>query len=256
MNILPYSGTTSYGKESVAAEYAKQLLAKIAYADDRFLNIFNSNLKVKNGEYLDIGCGTGYLTDQLQKILPNGKVIGIEPSNYFYQSAITTYPNLKLYNLCASELLKTLIVQQNSLDGIMAIQVLPNIDSAVELMTMVRLGRLFLKPGGIFIITDINPEIVSKRVHNGTIKIHTEGDFDDTVVGARYRSDRLLLDGDWIKQSNRLWPGDYLKSLFAEYNMKCIETLYPHPTSSEIREHPELDSNGLAEYVIYVFQQS
>ncbi len=87
--------------------------------DEIALNFMNANLYKENSEFqyyhalnlvnvhsfkgneniLDIGCGDGKITYQLSKKVPNGKVIGIDPSSSMIKLASKLFPNDKIKNL-------------------------------------------------------------------------------------------------------------------------------------------------------------
>jgi len=254
---MPYKGTTPYDCIEVAEKYSFLLPAKVYSADGFFLRSFYNALRTRNGFYIDLGCGTGYLTSQLANMLYRGRVVGIEPSRYFYQMAISVRmfrPGIDIKHCKGSEMIDKAYLDKDSVDGITAIQVLLNINDKKEVEETIRISATILKKGGIFFMSSLNPEAIANNVQGKTIKIFTGKNFSLEKVGVRYRSDRLLSNGEWIVQANRHWPRAWLISQFKKNSMYLESELIPVPLQVEIKEHPELD-NDYAEYVAYIFRK-
>ncbi|THV53871.1 hypothetical protein BGAL_0040g00330 [Botrytis galanthina] len=63
--------------------------------------------RTPNIQILDIGCGPGNLTEYISSLLPDGEVIGIDPSSSRIALALSTYgdhPNLEFYEGIAEDL--------------------------------------------------------------------------------------------------------------------------------------------------------
>lgn len=72
------------------ADYAQYSSVQTSHAEKLLKNL---NLQ-PNDWILDLGCGDGKITAQLAKQLPQGHVIGLDPSDSMLEKAINSFPNL------------------------------------------------------------------------------------------------------------------------------------------------------------------
>ncbi len=109
---------------------------------DKFISMLNSNSKV-----LDIGCGTGYVTNYLKEsgLAP----IGIDISSEMLRIAKLKYPQIDFRELSASDITKEF--SENEFDGVMAFYVLFYIPKR-ELDEVIIKIRSILKPNAPLIL--------------------------------------------------------------------------------------------------------
>ncbi len=95
---------------------------------------------------LEIGCGGGAVTRQLLRLLPRGKVVGVDPSAYWVDYArkrLRRAPNVELF---AADVL-SLNLEPGNFDAALLHYVLHDIGAADRPTTMERIYEL-LKDGG------------------------------------------------------------------------------------------------------------
>lgn len=117
---------------------------------DKFISLLKSNSKI-----LDIGCGTGYITNYLKE--NNLSPIGIDISKEMLKVAKSNYPSVHFKECSASDI--DVEFNENEFDGIMAFYVLFYIPK-VELQKVLVKIKKILKPNAplILVIREGNGE--------------------------------------------------------------------------------------------------
>ena len=109
--------------------------------------------------FLDIGCGNGTLTYYLQEVFFQAQVTGIDKSEIVIMQARQEYPsiNFLVHNILAGD-----FGHELKFDVLVAVDVLHHVlkkDQAQWLKAAMEL----LKPGGVFILFELNPWHYSTR---------------------------------------------------------------------------------------------
>lgn len=105
-----------------------------------------AHLKIQGARILEVGCGTGWLSDKLSEF---GKVTACDLGSKIIDLAQTTYPQVDF----RSGDIHTLDLEANSFDVIVTSEVLSHV--ADQPLFMRRLAEL-LKPGGFLLLTSQN----------------------------------------------------------------------------------------------------
>lgn len=108
---------------------------------------------------LDVGCGQGLLTNYVQELFFNAQVIGIDEDKEALHRARQQYPTLCFVDPAT-------VYHTNALfyDMIYAANTFHHI-APHERATQVRLLMSLLKPGGLFVLLELNPYNVITRFH-------------------------------------------------------------------------------------------
>ena len=103
----------------------------------------------KNSKILDVGCGTGHLTQWIKN--KGYEVYGIEPSEEMYNFAKKNFPEIEIKKGISSEI----PYEDNFFDLIVAFEVLRYLDKSENLKTFSEFNRV-LKNDGTFFVTQVN----------------------------------------------------------------------------------------------------
>ena len=111
---------------------------------DSFLETLPEGSKI-----LDVGCGTGHLTNQIKQ--KGYEVYGIEPSSEMLRIAKNNFPPISFRNDISSKI----SFQNDYFDAIIAIEVLRYLDEEENYNSLKEFRRC-LKEGGLFFVTQVN----------------------------------------------------------------------------------------------------
>jgi 2-polyprenyl-3-methyl-5-hydroxy-6-metoxy-1,4-benzoquinol methylase len=114
-----------------------------------------ADLKIQGARILEVGCGTGWLSDKLSEF---GKVTACDLGSKIIDFAQETYPHVDFH----SGDIHTLDLPVNTFDVIVTSEVLSHVADQPAFMT--RLAQL-LKPGGYLLLTSQN-KFVFERTAN------------------------------------------------------------------------------------------
>lgn len=103
----------------------------------------------KNSKVLDVGCGTGHLTNWIKN--KGYEVYGIEPSQEMFNFAKQNFPEIEVKQGISS----AIPYEDNYFDFILAFEVTRYLDQSENMATF-REFRRVLKPDGVFFITQVN----------------------------------------------------------------------------------------------------
>ncbi|MGB2982821.1 MAG: class I SAM-dependent methyltransferase [Candidatus Bipolaricaulia bacterium] len=95
---------------------------------------------------LEVGCGGGAVTRHLARLLPHGRVIGVDPSAYWVEHARGRLRRVRNVALFVGDVLSA-DISPESLDAALFHYVLHDIPAADRPTTLARIEEL-LKPGG------------------------------------------------------------------------------------------------------------
>jgi len=103
----------------------------------------------KGSKVLDVGCGTGHLTKNIQE--KGYEVHGMEPSENMFDHAVKNFPDIEFKKGISSDL----PYGENEFDMVVAFEVLRYLDKTQNVKTYDEFYRV-LKPGGKFFVTHVN----------------------------------------------------------------------------------------------------
>ncbi len=201
--------------------------------------------EVSEKNILDIGCGTGDLTDMLFN--EGAKVTGIDISHKWINLCKDRYSGkigqrLNFQTMSGSDL----SFSDDFFDIVVMNMVLLNIDTLEEVESFFRNISRVLKPGGVFIFSDLHPILImTPRVRNRYI--HHAKDFSYFRDGCQYTAGIEEPDGKTIEFIDRHWTLEtYSKML--EQNGMCILTISEPTYGSDAPE--ELQRYNIPEYIL------
>jgi len=103
----------------------------------------------KGSKVLDVGCGTGHLTNWIKE--KGYDTCGIEPSNEMYNYARKNFPDIEIKKAISSNI----PYPDDSFDLVVSFEVLRYLDDMENRKTYHEFHRV-LKPGGVFFVTQVN----------------------------------------------------------------------------------------------------
>jgi 2-polyprenyl-3-methyl-5-hydroxy-6-metoxy-1,4-benzoquinol methylase len=92
---------------------------------------------------LELGCGNGYLSNTLSKM--GNKVVGVDVSENGIEIGKNNYPEVQFIKSDICDLLNNQIINKESFDVVIAIEVIEHLQYPREL---IRVARKYLKRGG------------------------------------------------------------------------------------------------------------
>ena len=122
--------------------------------EEKILNSLIKNIDLSGKSILDYGCGTGRNWEKLISYKPN-KITGCDVSIKMLQQLQSKYPGSEIYLIKNSS---EFPVQLGTIDIIFSTLVIAHIK---DLRKTFREWNRLLKPGGIILITDLHPAILS-----------------------------------------------------------------------------------------------
>lgn len=159
---------------------------------------------IRDGDWLDIGCGNGVLGQHLAKRGLQGSYLGLDFSDPFLAEAQKRAASLeshqgfnltyKKFNLLDTDLHE--ITGDLSFDGILAFAVLHHIPGETIRRRLLDQGFARLKPGGLYIHSEWqfqhNPKLVARIQPWATVDL-TDGDVEpgDTLLDWRHYSQSI-----------------------------------------------------------------
>jgi ubiquinone/menaquinone biosynthesis C-methylase UbiE len=138
-----------------AAKLYDALIPIVSFGKDEFY--FKETLKIlelkKDDNILDLGCGTGHLSQFAHSLVPDGAITGIDAAGKMIQIARNKEiaPNA-FFDVAAAEKLP---YDDNSFDKVCSLFFYHHIDKELKELSIKEAFRV-LKPGGIFVIVDID----------------------------------------------------------------------------------------------------
>jgi ubiquinone/menaquinone biosynthesis C-methylase UbiE len=182
-----------------------------------------NELKIKNKNILDVGCGNGSLTSAISKQGAK-RVIGVDISKKwikFCKKKYSSIKNLDFYRADASNLDK---IKKNSQDYVLLNFVLLHITKEKKIQRIFEEINKVLKKKGEFILTEVHPEALIK---NSPIRKTTKFSYKD---GSTYKTKVRLIDGKWIEFSNVNWTLKKYNELLQKTGFKIQRTIEPKYT--------------------------
>ncbi len=110
------------------------------------------SLQLDRPKILDMGCGTGWFTEQLSHL---GVPLGIDLSETAIDVARSLFPNI---NFMAGNLYE-LVFPEKEFDVIVSQEVISHVEDQVKLMDMM---AQLLKPNGYLILTTVNKFVIER----------------------------------------------------------------------------------------------
>lgn len=208
---------SNYMNESFRKQYEKAA----RYLQQLYEEVIGEIKKVKNIEtILDAGCGNGRLTEQLAR---SWNVIGIDTSREWIKANNLTYgmrPNPKYHIGDATDLsLGQRPLKDKEVDAVVLNMVLPNIASRKAVNRIFKESYRVLKPGGIFVFTDLHPDCVTNCQVPGRSLCYGNG-FNKHIDGSHFRS-TIALHDTAIEFESAYWTQEKNLQALSGFGFQC-----------------------------------
>ncbi|TAK95457.1 class I SAM-dependent methyltransferase [Patescibacteria group bacterium] len=175
---------------------------------------------------LDIGCGSGELTNELSKHAKD--VVGIDSSKEWIHHCKNKYANKNLQFIQANaHNLK--IFKDNSFDVVVMNMVLPNIYSSIEVRKIFAEIRRVVKKSGDVVFSDLHPLCIMTKKEGNREQKYSKG-FSYFRDGAKFSAIVTLPNKKEIEFSDSHWSLGFYTAVLSELNIyikKIIESNYP-----------------------------
>lgn len=147
--VSVWSNAMTKGAESNQSAWSGKEYAAEAHHHRSFDDWFLDRMSPESGDVVvDLGCGSGEFTARLAEILPQGRVIGVEPDPSMLKAARRhDHPRLEFVRASAEELEG--VVDQGSVDKVLSRAMLHWLPVASYLGVFESIFRI-LRPGGWF----------------------------------------------------------------------------------------------------------
>jgi ubiquinone/menaquinone biosynthesis C-methylase UbiE len=113
--------------------------------------LYLKGLGLQGGEtLLEVGCGGGAVTHRLAQLLPNGRIVGVDPSAYWVEYARRRLRRLRNVELHVGDVL-TADIAPGTFDAALFHYVLHDIAAADRPSTLARIEELLKPDGRLFV---------------------------------------------------------------------------------------------------------
>jgi len=232
------------------------------YTDEEFLNKYEERAKIhrlvpfqkivdllgniKDKKILDLGCGTGDLSEILLK--KNARVIGLDVSQKWIDLCKNRYKE-KISDRFSFQLGTgtNLSFSENYFDGIAMNMVLLNVDTIEEVEDFFKNISRVLKKDGTLVFSDLHPiALMTPKVRNRSIKyIH---DFSYFRNGDQFTAGIKEPDGKVIEFVDRHWTLETYSRLLEKYGL-YITTIAEPTYDSDAPDY--LQNYPIPEYILF-----
>jgi ubiquinone/menaquinone biosynthesis C-methylase UbiE len=176
---------TDFSDPKVAQQYAKQPLIFRSVGCPQFLDLVGA---IGGLNVLDLGCGNGYLTQELSN--RNAHAVGIDVSGESIRHARQLYPSLDFREMDGTNLHE---FSSSSFDKVIMFMVLLVVRDQQELSSVFRECRRVLKPGGELCFATSHPMVV-RNFADGFRQVSLPPDGNYFESGMKYRVKVMLSD--------------------------------------------------------------
>jgi ubiquinone/menaquinone biosynthesis C-methylase UbiE len=232
------------------------------YTDDEFLKKYEERAKihklvpfkkiiellgeVKGKQILDLGCGTGDLTEELAE--KGAIMIGADKSEKWIQLCKKRYGYKKNLTFDVADGIDLSKFKTASFDAVTMNMVLLNVDTLDEIGKIFKEVSRVLKPRGIFIFSDLSPilKMIPKTANRTQTNMPGFSYFKD---GSQLKAKIELEKGSYIEFTNRHWTLETLTRLIEESGL-CI-TRISEPTYDK-NAPGRLKEFTIPEYILFV----
>lgn len=198
--------------------------------EEHWYTIYNPILEylgnLKNKKILDLGCGSGELTDKMAKSA--NEVIGVDFSQKWIDHCNKSYRKNNLHFIKGdARSLKD--IGSNYFDIVILNAVLPNIYKAVEVQKIFSEINRVTKISGDYIFTDVHP-ILKMTKKEGNRRQEYSKDFSYFKDGSRFSAAVIMPNKKELKFEDAHWSLSFYTDILSKNNFtinKIIESNYP-----------------------------
>jgi ubiquinone/menaquinone biosynthesis C-methylase UbiE len=236
------------------------------YTDDEFLKKYEKRAKIhklvpfkkivellgdiRKKHILDLGCGTGDLTQELSK--KGAVMVGADKSQKWIDFCKNRYGSQKDLSFELADGVNLSKFKTAAFDAVTMNMVLLNVDTIDEIGKIFKEISRVLKPEGMFIFSDLHPilKMTPKNVNRTQTNLPGFSYFKD---GSQLTAKIDLDSGGFIEFTNRHWTLETLTRLLGEAGL-CI-TRISEPTYE--KDAPgRLKEFTIPEYILFVCKKS
>lgn len=198
----------------------------------------------KGKKILDIGCGSGNLTNELSK---NAKqVIGIDTSKQWIDHCKNKYTgkNIDFIEADATDLS---IFKNNDFDIVIMNMVLPNISKQDNIKKIFSEIKRVTKKWGDFVFSDLHPLCVMTKEEGNRKQIYSKN-FSYFKNGAKFSAMVKLPNNEKIEFINNHWTLGFYTNILSQHTIfikKIIESDYPKNAPKKFYRY------SFPEYIIF-----
>jgi len=215
--------------------------------EEHWYTMFNPILEylgdIRGKKILDIGCGSGELTNELSKKAK--LVVGVDFSQEWIDYCRGKYTNKNL-NFIKAKASNLRSFKNDYFDIVVMNMVLPNIETAGDVKkTFEEIGRV-IKKSGVFIFSDLHPLCIM-AAEEGNRKQKYSKNFSYFKNGAEF-SALVKIAGKEIEFKNNHWTFDFCTDILNKegiYINKIIESSYPKNAPKKFYQY------SYPEYIIF-----
>ena len=232
------------------------------YTDDEFLKKYEERAEVhklvpfkkiiellgdiKGKHVLDLGCGTGDLTEELTE--KGATMVGADKSAKWIDFCKKRYGKKKNLSFERADGVDLSKFKTASFDAVTMNMVLLNVDTLEEIGKIFKEVSRVLKLEGIFIFSDLNPilKMIPKTANRTQTNLPGFSYFKD---GSQLTAKIELKDGGFIEFVNRHWTLETLTKLLEEAGLcvtRLAEPTYEKDAPGVLKEFT------IPEYILFV----
>ena len=204
---------------------------------------------VENKKILDLGCGSGVLSNALAS--KKAKVIGVDISKKWIDFCKQEYQFSKNINFFVGDASNLKKFKSKYFDFVIINMVLLNIPTKEKAKKTFKEVSRILKKSGILIFSDLSPlSFVRPEKKSKIQNLEFSKDFSYFKNGSTFKSKIMLTDGKQIEFSDIHWTLEFYTRCLEESGMCIKRIIEPMP----IKNSPSivLENNTIPNRIIFV----
>jgi ubiquinone/menaquinone biosynthesis C-methylase UbiE len=220
--------TTDYTNQHVASKFGRTPLVHAEIGRPSLIKFVG---KVRGLDIIDIGCGPGFITNELHK--RGARCLGVDPSAAFISHASQTYPTIPFVRAKGSRIKNA---KSTSFDRAILSMVLVNVESQSEFGGIFREAARLLRTRGELIILALHPLVV-RNFRDSLRDVQLPAGKGYLSPRLRFSNRARLSDGSRIEFMNCSWTLEAISHQLKRNSFVITEMKEPAPNG---RKHLKL----------------